>query len=483
MLQLVVPPLLVGGLAVVARLQPLGGGDMLWQIRTGEAVLQNHARQTADLFSFPFRGRAIHDHEAAFEAILAFIHGRGGMMALWWTTMVALVATVMLAVHVARRLAPSARARIVGGAIVLSALAYRSEPRAELATFLAIALAHWFRREARGEPDGTRGDLARRLAPMLVSALFAPFHGLVWWTAVVPAAHALEGMWERGSRRRIAIDLGVVLGCVLLPELTAPGILLLNFRAVRGSAILQHINELRSPFELLYHRVAVLPAYSWLVGALGFSGLVWARRRDPDGPIKTGDALLLGLLLVPGLRWARFSLLPVMATMPWTIAGLAVLAGPSLRHRVLSFGLPAVAWVYSMVVMTESYGLIHTTQGFDFDGQPVAAVEFLRTHRPASQLFHSYNYGSYLIYARFPPRGVVIDPRAQTLYPDAYVQRYYDAVADPKVFEAWAVEMPFDTVLLAQRHKGTKPLRDYLDKAPAWKLAFSDSVSLVYTRR
>jgi len=480
---LVLPPLLVGGLAVVARLQPLGAADMLWQIRTGEAVLRNHGRQTADLFSFPFRGHAIHDHEAAFEAVVAFIHGRGGMTALWWTALVTLVATTMLAGHVARRLTPSAPARIVGGAVLLSALAYRSEPRAELATFLAIALAHWFRREARGEPDGGRGDLARRLAPMLIAALLAPFHGLVWWTAVVPAAHALEGMFERGSRRRIAIDLGVALGCVLAPELTAPGILVLNFRALRGSAILQHINELRSPFELLYHRVAVLPAYSWLIGALGWWGLVRARRRDPDGPILTSDALLLGLLLVPGLRWARFALLPVMAAMPWTLAGLAELAAPPLRHRVLSVGLPAIAWLASAVVMTESYGLLNKTVGFDFDGQPVGAVEYLRKNQPDARLFHSYNYGSYLIYAQFPPRGVVIDPRAQTLYPDQYVKRYYDAVTDPKVFEAWAVELPFDTVLLAQRHKGTKPLRDYLDKAPAWRLAFSDSVSLVYTRR
>ncbi|MBI2392602.1 MAG: hypothetical protein HYV09_23660 [Deltaproteobacteria bacterium] len=40
---LLLPWVAVGGLALVARLQPLGNADVLWQIRAGEAVLQNRA--------------------------------------------------------------------------------------------------------------------------------------------------------------------------------------------------------------------------------------------------------------------------------------------------------------------------------------------------------------------------------------------------------------------------------------------------------
>ncbi|MBI2394440.1 MAG: hypothetical protein HYV09_33020 [Deltaproteobacteria bacterium] len=402
-----------------------------------------------DLFSYPFRGRALHDHEAAFEAVVAFIHGHGGMNALWWTTLIAFVAAACAATEAARRLIPSAPARIVAGALVVGAIA----------------------------------GLLRRVAPMFVAALLAPFHGLVWWTAVVPLAHAAEGVVSRTSRRAVWLDLGVALGCVLLPEVTAPGILALNVRALRGSAILQHINELRSPFVLLLDGSARLPVFSWIVGALSLLGLWLAWRRARGGPVRGSDMVLLAALLLPGVRWARFAVLPLLAAMPWAIAGLAAVAERVLRQRILARGLPLVACAISAVIITESYGQTVAMRGFDFERQPVQAVDFLRTHRPNAQLFHPYNFGSYLIFARFPPRGVIIDPRAQTLYPDEYVSRYYAATSDPATFEAWAAEMRFDTVLIARGHKGSRPLREYLERSPAWRHAFTDQVAIVFIRR
>lgn len=479
---LLLPWVAVGGLSLVARLQPLGNADVLWQIRTGEAVLQQGARLEVDLFSYPFRGRAIHDHEAAFEAVVAFVHRLGGMNALWWTTLLALVAAACLATEAARRLLPSVPARIVAGALIVAAIAARSEPRAEIATFAAIALAHWLRREAR-EMDGTHVGLLRRLSPMFVAALLAPFHGLCWWTAVVPLAHAAEGVLSRANRRAVWLDLGVAAGCVLLPEVTAPGSLALNVRALRGSAILQHISELRSPFDLLWSGSARLPFFSWFVGLLSLVGLWLVFRRARGGPVRGSDVLLLAALLLPGVRWARFAVLPLLAAMPWAIAGLAALAERALRQRVLAHGLPVVACALSVVIITESYGQTLAVRGFDFERQPVNAVEWLRAHRPNAQLFHPYNFGSYLIFARFPPRGVIIDPRAQTLYPDDYVARYYAATSDPAKFEAWAAEMPFDTVLIARDHKGSRQLREYLERSPAWHHAFTDRVAMVFVRK
>jgi hypothetical protein len=113
----------------------------------------------------------------------------------------------------------------------------------------------------------------------------------------------------------------------------------------------------------------------------------------------------------------------------------------------------------------------------------VEAVAYLRARRPNAALFHPYNFGSYLIFTGYPPRGVVIDPRAQMVYPNDYALRYYRATSEPRVFDQWADEAPFDTVLLSRRHKGTRPLREHLTSSPQWRVVHEDAVAIIFVRR
>ena len=468
---LLIAPLVGAGLAVVARLQPLRNADLLWQIRSGEEILRRRAPVPVDLYSYAFRGRPIHDYGAGFELLVAALHRSVGLRGLWWATMGLLAAVVALATHASRKLVPSVSARVIGAAATIAFVAPSTELRAELATFAAIGVAHALRRRV-AEEDQSRRALALRISPIAIAAIAALFHGLAWCTALVPLVHATDTALARprGWRRRVLVDAGVALGCVVVVAIAS------------GSAIVEHINELRTPFSLLRTGGNVMPAATLLACAVAFLGLLRLRSQRLA---RSGDAILFLLLIVPGLRYARFAPLPLFAMMPLAIGGLAAIAWlPSApRLRTLAVGLPAIACAFAILVITAEYGSDPRTVGFDWSVQPVDAVEYLRTQRPNAALFHPYNYGPYLIFEGYPPRGVVIDSRAEMVYSNEFIRHYYAATSDLALFERWADEAPFDTVLLSRHHKGTRALREFLEKAPRWRVAHEDFVAIVIVRR
>jgi hypothetical protein len=133
-------------------------------------------------------------------------------------------------------------------------------------------------------------------------------------------------------------------------------------------------------------------------------------------------------------------------------------------------------------LVTSELGL-HPVVGFDTSDQPVVSLQWLVDHRPHARLFHSLNFGSFLVYAGFPERGVLIDGRTSSLYPESFARWYYSAVEDPAVFRSWAAEAGFDAVLLHRRHRGTTALRDALTIDPAWQVAWDDQVAIVFVRK
>jgi hypothetical protein len=149
---------------------------------------------------------------------------------------------------------------------------------------------------------------------------------------------------------------------------------------------------------------------------------------------------------------------------------------------VLRVGVAVVACALSFVAGTGDLGQHARIVAFDYSNQPVDAVEWLRVRIPDARLFHAYNEGAYLLYERFPPRGVVIDPRAAMLYPDSYAATYYAALEDPAAFERWAAAAPFDTVLLGDEHKTTAVLRRYLRDSPRWTPVYDDGAFVVFVR-
>ena len=475
--------LLVVVLAAAARLRPFRNPDVLWQVRTGDLVLESWRAVPVDHFTSTLRGQPIHDHEPAFEALVALVDRASGLGALWWINLALVILACVVAWRYAARLVPSTHARLVAIAVVIIGVAPRLELRAEAVSFLAITVAHALRRVDEGEATPR---WSQRLAPILCAAAAAPFHGLALLTFLVPTAHAgetlLRGPRRRGAWRSIAIDVGVALGCVLATELVVRGTLANVFGNAGAEAFKRHIIEGYSPLHFLARAHDPQPIFALaiaLIAAAALLALCRARRA------RFADVLLVLAMVIPGLKWTRFSALAALAALPWVTAGVAAVADFVLRRTraLVSLGAVLIAAATCIYAVTDNLGRDKRLTGFDWSGQPVGAVEWLRAHRPDPTLFNSYNYGPYLIYVRYPPRGVSIDTRSATVYSNDYADRYYAALADPTVFEAWAREAGFDTVLLQRGHAGSAPLRRYLESSPRWATADYDPVSIVFVRR
>lgn len=483
----------VATVAILVRLQPLRSADLLWQLRTGEVVASRGAAVHADLFTFALRGAPIRDHEAAFEAFVAWSVHRGGFPLLWWLNLGLVVVAALAAAHVARRLVRDVPSVVVASAVVLAAASTRLELRAETATFCAIALAYAARRRADVPIEGAAprawAGVAWRLAPLGVAVVAAPFHGLALLVAAAPAAHLGEALVAYARRssppprpRHVALDAAVMAAIVLAVEIASPGLLANVLASATGPTFMQHIIEWYSPLRYARASGDVTPLVAIGVAFASVGGLLAMVR---DGRARIADALLVSALALLGCRFVRLTALPLLAALPWAIAGIAELVRLALlrlRPRAASLAVQVAA--FALVLAHVGAGAqLRGVAGFDWGRQPRAAVAWLRARRPNAALFHGYNQGALLIYEQYPPRGVVIDPRAWTLYPEWYARRYYDALAMPEAFEAWADTAPFDTVLLPRNHAGTSALTRHLSETPRWSLAYEDELARVFVRR
>jgi hypothetical protein len=465
-------------LIAVLRVPPLYNPDTLWQIRTGDVIRAAHHRLTVDVFSFTQRGQPIHDHEAGFEVVLSFVDGLGGLRLLWAVNVIGAMALVGVSMAWARRIA----------------VRDRTELRAEIATTLAVFFAHRLRRELRVpiEPNDrlTLRQWLVRLSPIPIAACAIPFHGLALIVAAVPTAHGLECFARAIARpharlgwlRQTAIEAAIALSTIAATELVAPGTLANVFANSTGSTFAAHIVEFYSPWRF-YERSgdpSVLLALA--LTPIAIAGLIRSAREFQGDRARFADAFLLAILWLPALRFDRFAMLAPLIALPWAIGGLAVWIDLLAERARSAIAVAATVVAFALGgwrATGDEPGWIH---GLSLAGHPIGAVAWLKSERPNALLFSSYNDGPYLIYAHYPPRGVEIDPRAATVYPDAIAARYYAAIANADVFEAWATEAPFDTVLLANGHKSSAPLRDHLANDPGWRRIYLDTHSIVFER-
>jgi len=108
---------------------------------------------------------------------------------------------------------------------------------------------------------------------------------------------------------------------------------------------------------------------------------------------------------------------------------------------------------------------------------PRAAVDFMRSHQLADQVFNDYNWGGYLIWRLYPERKVFIDGRAD-LYGDAFVLDYLNTYhAEP----GWRQNLDRHGVrtVLIEPHTS---LANVLREEKSWRIAYEDPDAVIFTR-
>ena len=109
------------------------------------------------------------------------------------------------------------------------------------------------------------------------------------------------------------------------------------------------------------------------------------------------------------------------------------------------------------------------------DALPVRASAYLRDQLPEAQMFNSYNWGGYLMFAA-PEVPVFVDGRTD-LYGDALLTRYLDAASGGE-WQSLFQDYNIDTVVI----ETDSPLAQALNEAPEWREVYGDEQAIIFKR-
>lgn len=239
----------------------------------------------------------------------------------------------------------------------------------------------------------------------------------------------------RHDRLRKMVQVTVISFVVVILNPYGVRLLVYPLQTVSMGALQNYIQEWGSPD---FHRPETWPFLILLLGILGFSGIGCQRLDWTDLVLVIGTALMA---LLAGRNIAIFALVatPLLARhvdawlteRGWQIHPIEQVTGPKLGINwfllllILLGGVIRVAGVLNEQTMREAQK----------DYLPVELGAYLDANAPPGNMFNSYNWGGYLMFAA-PDVPVYVDGRTD-LYDD-FMQEYLDIV---QLKEGWQVAL------------------------------------------
>ncbi len=285
---------------------------------------------------------------------------------------------------------------------------------------------------------------------------------------------------EAGFRRVISLFIiGLLMLLAVCFNPSGPMMMLYPFKTVGIEVLQQFIQEWQPPN---FHNRQVLPFLVLLL--LTISALGVSKKR-----ISLADFLLLSgftyLSLIAGRNIALFAVVaPMVLTrhatpfLQETGTRLGDRRSPQTPARtsqwqstlnwiLLGIFIIAVALKSSLVITEESHAE-HFAETL-----PVDAVSFLQAAQPPGNLFNSYNWGAYLLWA-LPEYPVFVDGRTD-LYGDELIGQWIQVVQADDSWQDVLEEWDIGVILLEPLRPVVTQLEDQ-----GWQLLYEDEISVVY---
>jgi hypothetical protein len=438
----------------------LNDGDTLWQIRTGEWMLDHRAIPATDPFSFTAGERQWFPHEWLAEVLMALAFRAAGLPGVMVLTAGAVGLTAAVLMHRLRRFLPDIYA-CVGVVLALCNAAPSLLARPHVLAWPCLAL--WC--------GGLVAARARRTAPSLallpVMALWVNLHGSFLLGLLLPGTFMIEALFDEAAKpRQVLAAWGTFM-------LAAFAVALLNPAGLGGVMFPVHLLGMTSLSGIGEWGPAVFdrfqPLELTILGglALGFSG------KATLPPIRL--AMLLGLVHASLSHGRHQQLLGIV--------GALILAEP-LGRCLPSRGTAAASVAWRMTAMASAVfalGALVVRAAVplspDRTGGAFAAVlDQVPPALRARPVLNDYSLGGALIFSGVRP---FIDSRAD-LYGDAFVGRYRRIIA-PNRAELDRVLADYGIVWAIFR--AGEPIVQLLDQEPGWqRLAETDGIAIFASR-
>lgn len=251
---------------------------------------------------------------------------------------------------------------------------------------------------------------------------------------------------------------------------------LVPFNTVTIDALRQFIQEWQSPN---FQMVAIYPFIAMIM--LLFMAM-WSSRLKFDW---SSFFLLIGTLFL-ALQYSRNIAVFAVATTPilsyhldnalterkWILRPRQTVPTPMLILNIV------LITAVTLGVIAYAYGLLEPENVRETQSQrlPIAAVEYLNEHDLPHEMFNSYNWGGYLIFAA-PDYPVYIDGRTD-LYTDFVLSMndIYMARVDDPLAELSTANINLVLVEVVA------PLNDILAESDEWTLEYEDNLAMLWVR-
>lgn len=437
----------------------LNDGDTLWQIRTGDWILDHRAIPSIDPFSFTAGDRRWFAHEWLAEIIMSLAYRAGGMPGIMVLAATAIGLTSAVLLHYLRRFLPG-RYAIAALALALSNGAPSMLLRPHLLAWPCLAL--WC--------GGLVAARANRTAPSFallpVMLLWVNLHGSFLLGLLLPSAFMIEALFDPGvDRPRVLAEWAMFI-------VAAWAVALINPEFLAGVLFPIHLIGMKSlvwigewqPTDFSHFQPLELILLGGL--ALGFSGTVTLP------PIRL--LLLLGLIHGALTHQRNEQLLGIV--------GALILAEPlsaSLGHgRADPLGsawrwVPVSAALIAVVALAARFMV---PLGPERTGAAFAAV--LQAVPPSLRkqpVLNDYVLGGQLIFNGVRP---FVDSRAD-LYGDTFLTRYRRIIL-PDRAELKRVLAEYDIAWTI--FPSSQPIVAVMEEMPGWRRLFDTNGIVVDVR-
>ena len=476
----------IGLFAMAARVAV--DSDTFWHLRAGEWMLDNRRLLNFDAFSHTRAGASWINHSWLSEIPMALVFRAFGFGGLNLATALIVWLAFFFVYH-----SGEGGSYLCAFAIVLAATtsAVYWSARPQIVSMLFTAIFGYVLRLYRW-----RGINHLWLLPPLM-LLWVNLHGgfAIGFillgvtfigsaiTGIAGAGTAREKHATRSHDYSATIRLAVIsLVCVAAVLVNPYGLqmLLYPFRTVSISVLQNYVQEWQSPN--FHNREAQVFVVMWLAtfGAVGLS------RRRLDATDFLLFAVFSALALLAGRNIAVFAVVTAPILMRHADSAIAELQErfPKLKieETTTPRRLAALNWVLLIVVAAAALLKMAlslnpaTTLEAVARLSPAGAANYLKQNPTPGQMFNSYNFGGYLVWAlRDAP--VYVDGRTD-LYDDEFLNEYLKAYLAEPGWEKTLAEHDIRLVVV----EADSPLARTLRQTPGWAVRYSDSLAVVIVK-
>ena len=447
--------------------------DIWWHLKAGEYIWQNKIIPKTDFYSFSNTGHLWITHEWLAEVVF-YLAGRAAdfyglfIFNLGLLTAVYFLFGRLIYLRADKDLTLTSVILVTG--MVFSSLFWVFRPHLIAYLFfvsylLILELFH-------------RGKDYTWLLPLLMM-LWVNTHGSYIMGVVLVVLNIAAGAYSfnigrlttealsRTQLRKLSLVLVLIIAAIFVNPNTYK-LVYYPFFTLNSKVMMDNIAEWSSPnFHLPVFKAFL--AYFFMV----FVTVMVSKR-----PVKLIDLLYLGLFTYLAMFGTRNVALFMFVSGPIVAEYGADLVNKSrsqLQITWLNWIALALVLLYSVYALPPQTPVSQRADGSVF---PLQAVEFMRRNDLKGTVFNEYNWGGYLIWARFPDNKVFIDGRSD-IYEDKVLPDYITRTKmQPEAYRLLQRYNP-DYILLTAK----APLNLLLGVNSDWQLIYGDKVAKLYQRR